>query len=131
MRLNLFAKKALPLSGAPVVRRLKSYSGQSGYVYQYSYEGKRAIDGGIEFVFQVSADRKISHPVSVLMEDVALRAWEQAHARTLSSNERYGIAKMALFQAFDERTDPARMKEDVRVRASDVDSLAATLGLAE
>ena len=38
---NFFTKKPLPLTGAPAVRRLKSYSAQSGYVYQYFYEGQR------------------------------------------------------------------------------------------
>ena len=38
---NFFSKKPLPLTGAPAVRRLKSYSAQSGYVYQYFYEGQR------------------------------------------------------------------------------------------
>jgi hypothetical protein len=130
---NLFAKETSPLTGAPAVRRLKSYSAQSGYVYQYFYEGQRAFRGGgesgAEFVFTVSADRKTSHPVSVLVAESALRAWEQAHARTLSSTERYAVSKMALFQAFDERATPDLMKQEVRVRAADVAAILETLGL--
>ena len=126
---NLFTKKALALSGAPSVRRLKSYSAQSGYVYQYVWEGRRAAPGGTEYVFDVSADRRTSHAVTVVLADAALRAWEQAHARTLLPNECYAIAKMALFQAFDERPTPALMQQPVHVRASDVAALIEQLGL--
>ena len=126
---NFRAKKALPLTGAPAVRRLKTYSAQSGYVYQYYWEGRRELPAAIEYVFDVSADRKTSHPVSVTVEDAALCEWEQAHARTLSANERYAIAKLALFQAFDERATPALMQQPVRVRAADVAAIIAQLGL--
>ena len=130
---NFFRKKTAPLSGAPGVRRLKTYSAQSGYVYQYFYEGQRPMEGGgesgTEFVFTVSADRKSFHPVSVPVGESALREWEEAHGRTLSSNERYAISKLALFQAFDERATPLMMKQDVRVRAADVAAIIETLGL--
>lgn len=130
---NLFAKKTRPLTGAPAVRRLKTYSAESGYVYQYFHEGQRPFrrngEIGTEFVFTVSADRKISHSVSVLLAEGAIRAWEQAHARTLSSTECYAVSKMALFQAFDERATPELMEQDVRVRAADVEALIETLGL--
>ena len=130
---NFFTRKTSPLTGAPAVRRLKSHSAQSGYVYQYFYEGQRPYRGGgengTEFVFKVSADRKTFHPVSVLVAESALRVWEQAHARTLSSAERYAVSKMALFQAFDERATPDLMKQEVRVRAADVEAIIETLGL--
>ena len=130
---NFFSKKPLPLTGAPAVRRLKSYSAQSGYVYQYFYEGQRPFrssgESGIEFVFTVSADRKAFHPVSVLVSESALLGWEQAHDHALSSTERYAISKMALFQAFDERATPDLMKQEVRVRAADVAAINETLGL--
>jgi hypothetical protein len=130
---NFFSKKITALTGAPAVRRLKTYSAQSGYVYQYFYQGQRPFhsggESGAEFVFTVSADRKTSHPVSVLVAEDSLRAWEQAHARTLSSTERYAVSKMALFQAFDERATPDLMKQDVRVRHADVEAIIASLGL--
>jgi len=130
---DFFTRKPLPLTGAPAVRRLKTYSAQSGYVYQYYYDGQRQLLSGgehcVEYVFTVSADRKTSHPVSVLVAEGSLRAWEQAHARELSSTERYAIAKMALFQAFDERAAPDLMKQEVRVRAADVEAIIDALGL--
>ena len=124
----------MPLTGAPAVRRLKSYSAQSGYVYQYFYEGQRPFrsggESGIEFVFTVSADRKdISSGERAGERRRALLAWEQAHDHPLSSTERYAISKMALFQAFDERATPDLMKQEVRVRAADVAAINETLGL--
>ena len=130
---NFFSRKNhAPLTGAPAVRRLKTYSAQSGYVYQYFYEGQRPLRGpenGTEFVFNVSADRKTWHPVSVLVGDGAVHEWERAHARQLSSTERYAVSKMALFQAFDERAAPELMKSEVRVRNADVEAIIESLGL--
>jgi hypothetical protein len=127
------SRKPQPLTGAPAVRRQKTYSGQSGYVYQYYYEGhrpyKRERENGTEHVFDVSGDRKTSLPVSVLVSDRAIEDWESRHGRTLYSSERYAIAKMALFQAFDERPDPAAMNADVRVGAADVEAIVIALGI--
>ena len=36
---------------------------------------------------------------------------------------------MSLFQAFDERAEPALMKDAVHVRAADVEAIVETLGL--
>ena len=128
-----FRKKEAPLSGAPAVRRQKTYSAESGYVYQYFYEGQRPAqrDGktGVQFVFNVSADRKSSFPVSVFVSDDVLESWQQRHARQLGSTERYAIAKMSLFRAFDQRPAPDAMREEVRVQAEDIESILATLDI--
>jgi hypothetical protein len=130
---KFFSKKETPLTGAPPVRRLKTYSAQSGYVYQYCYEGQRpfhrAGKSGMEFVFALSSDRKTWRPVKVLLADGAVADWQAAHTRELSATERYAIAKMALFQAFDERETPALLKNDIEVQSADVDAIAETLGL--
>jgi hypothetical protein len=130
---SLFNKKPQPLLGTPAVRRLKTYSAASGYVYQYYYEGHRdfrsGAENGTEFVFSLSADRKNWHPTSVLVSDQAVRTWESSHARQLSSTERYAVAKIALFQAFDERAQPALMHDEVRVRNADIEGIVETLGL--
>ncbi len=122
-----------PLSGAPAVRRLKSYSAASGYVYQYFYDGRRPVergrDAGVEYVFSVTADRKSWFPVSVFVSRSAVRQWEAAHGRTLKDTEWYAVAKMSLFQAFDERPAPEALHEEVRVRAVDVEDILERLGL--
>jgi hypothetical protein len=130
---RFFNKAKMPLSGAPAVRRMKTYSAQSGYVYQYFYDGYRTLDASgeriTEFVFQISADRKTWNDLSVLVSASAVESWEKANARELSATERYAIAKIALFQAFDERPGPAQMREHVRVRNADIDGIVETLGL--
>ena len=124
-----FARKPSPLTGAPAVRRQKTYSARTGYVYQYFYEGQRAAhpQPGAEFVFDVSADRKTSTPVSVFVLESAVEAWQREHGRALASTELYAVAKMALFQAFDERADPAAMRGAVRVDAGAVADILRTL----
>jgi hypothetical protein len=130
---RFFARKQRPLTGAPAVRRQKTHSAQSGYVYQYYYEGhrpyKRDRDAGDEYVFEVSADRKTSMLISVLVSETAIQDWQERHGRTLYSSERYAVAKMALFQAFDERSDPAAMSAAVRVRSADIEAILITLGI--
>jgi len=129
---HLFQKTPAPLTGAPAVRRMKTYSAQSGYVYQYYFEGHRAFaarEPGTEFVFQISADRKEWHPVSVCVGEAATRAWETAQSRQLSPTEHYAVAKMALFAAFDERPAPAHMKDPILVRKADFEAILETLDL--
>jgi hypothetical protein len=130
---SFFAKKKQPLSGIPSIRRLKTYTAQSGYVYHYFYEGHRDFragdDHGLEFVFSISPDRKSWHDTAVLLSAAAVAQWEQSHARELSSTERYAVAKMALFQAFDERPEPVQMKGEVRVRAADIEAIIDNLDL--
>jgi len=130
---GLIHKKKAALAGAPPVRRMKTYSAESGYVYQYFYDGYRpyatGAESGMEYVFSISGDRKTWDNTAILIADETLRTWEAAHERTLNSTERYAVAKLALFQAFDERTSPSQMKEAVRVRAADVDGIIEKLGL--
>jgi hypothetical protein len=122
---KLFGKKPAPLTGVPAIRRMKTYSAQSGYVYQYFYEGRR----GVEYVFSISADRNQWNDCSVFVEDETIRAWEQSNGRELTSSERYAIAKMSLFQAFDEREKPESMKEPVRMSRQEAEAIIETLDL--
>jgi hypothetical protein len=129
---KLRGKRPAPLAGAPPARRRKTYSARSGYVYLYRFEGYRQTARGsgesTEFVFEVSADRKTFQPVSVFIAGSATAAWEDEHHR-LNSNERYAIAKMALFQAFDEREEPRLLRQPVIVRRADAESILDTLGI--
>jgi hypothetical protein len=126
-------KKEAPLTGAPEVRRQKTHSAESGYVYQYFYEGQRAsVRGGysgIQFVFDVSADRKTSFPGSVFVSDASVEHWERDHGRSLTSTERYAIAKLALFAAFDRCAEPAAMHDEVIVGSAEVDEFLERLSI--
>jgi hypothetical protein len=129
---NPFKRKPSPLTGAPALRRMKTYSAQTGYVYQYYYQGHRPFrsgsESGVEFVFEISSDRKTWNQIAVRAADSAIRPWEEAHARELSSTERYAVAKMALFQAFDERP-VSQMKDEIIVRHADLQLILETLDL--
>jgi hypothetical protein len=127
------AKRPAPLVGAPAVRRQKTYSAESGYVYQYYYQGYRSIvrDGaaGAEFVFEVSTDRHTTCAVTVFLPERVIQAWEREHDRGLNATERYAVAKMALFQAFDERETPAEMRVPVNVRVADIAGILEKLDI--
>jgi hypothetical protein len=92
------------------VRRVKTYSAANGYVYQYCfYEVNRLADerGPIgEFIYAISADRKSSFGLRILVRQSALEDWAKANGRALTSSEEYAVAKMRLFQAFDEGQVP-------------------------
>ena len=122
-----------PLRGAPQVRREKAYSADTGYVYQYFYEGyrdaERAGDPGREYVFDVTSDRASRFPVTVFLSRRAIEAWRQAHRSELSPTEQYAVVKMSLFQTFDERTDFGGTAVDVVVSAADIETHTATLEL--
>ena len=87
---------------------MKAYTGGQGYVYQYYFVGKRDALAGdpyapaTEYIFDTSADRKITFAVSVFLPGEALTTWAANHGRPLNEAEQYGAAKMRLFQAFDE-----------------------------
>jgi hypothetical protein len=86
------------------IRRMKTYTGEQGYVYQYYFVGKRATSGeaGTEFIFDVTADRKSTYAVTVVLPEKLVRDWSARHGRDLTDAEQYGAVKMRLFQGFDE-----------------------------
>jgi len=92
------------------VRRVKSYSAANGYVYQYCfYEVNRILHDNSpagEFIYAVSADRKTTFGLRIVVRQTALEAWAEANGRPLTSGEEYAVAKMRLFQAFDEGAVP-------------------------
>ena len=115
-----------PLVGGPVGPRVKTYSAASGYVYQYAFTGQRVRPGVIEYVFDVSWDRTRYHAISVWISDEALAPWSAGNGRTLTSSERYGVAKMALRNAFDERA-PAGMTGRIEPGPSEVSAILVEL----
>lgn len=104
------------------VRRLKTYTGAQGYVYQYYFVGKRtALPDDLEapateFVFDVTSDRKVTYAVSVFLPERTIVSWSAAHGRPLNDAEQYAAVKMRLFRAFDEiedvKADGRRLKID-------------------
>jgi hypothetical protein len=95
----------------PPVRRVKTYTGAQGYVYQYYFVGQRpsiADDPeapATEFIFDVTSDRKVTYAVSVFLPQKVLTTWSQTHGRPLNEAEQYAAVKLRLFRAFDELED--------------------------
>ena len=115
------------------VRRMKTYTGGQGYVYQHYFVGKRpAVESdtpATEYIFDVTSDRKTTYSVSVLVETKALHAWTQAHGRAPTEAEEYGAAKMRLFRAFDEVEDMMAEGRQLRVGLAELEEAFTTLGV--
>jgi hypothetical protein len=109
---------------------LKTYTGQTGYVYQYYFVGQRPAPDDdpeapcAEYVFDVTSDRKTTFAVSIFLPPEALDAWSANHGRNLSEPEQYAAAKLRLLQAFDELSD---MLHDGRRLQMDAELLSTLL----
>ncbi len=100
-----------PMPRPDAVRRVKSYSAADGYVYQYYFfEGNRAQRSG--------------SPGG---------AWAKLNGRPLTSSEEYAVAKMRLFQAFDEGSVQAppdgQQAAEVLVDESNLEEFLKQLGI--
>jgi hypothetical protein len=117
------------------VRRLKTYAGAQGYVYQYYFVGKRAAlpddseAPATEFVFDVTADRKLTYAVSVFLAQKALEAWQISHRRPLNEAEQYAAAKLRLFRAFDELEDVMAQGRRLTIEPSLLEQALSSLGV--
>jgi hypothetical protein len=89
------------------IRRLKTYAGTQGYVYQYYFVGKRpaATTDASEYVFDVTSDRKTTYAVNIILSRQVVAAWADTHGRFLTDAEQYAAVKLRLFRAFDEIED--------------------------
>lgn len=117
------------LRGTPAVRRMKNYAALSGYAYKYFYEGYRDCGGRREYRFTVSGDRKTWFPLAVSLRAGSAERWEEEHGRRLDDRERYAVAKLALFSAFDERPNPEAARAEVEVTAEEAARLLERLQL--
>ncbi len=126
-----FATSTKPMT----VRRLKTYTGSQGYVYQYYFVGSRpslpAASGApaTEYVFDVTSDRKTTYSVSVFLHNEASTSWAASHGRQLTSAEQYSAAKLRLMQAFDEIEDMMAHGRSLSVDSALLQELLSTLGV--
>ncbi len=117
------------------VRRLKTYTGAQGFVYQYYFVGKRpalAADPeapATEFVFDVTSDRKLTCAISVFLSQKVLESWNAAHGRPLNDAEQYAAVKMRLFRAFDELEDVKGQGRRLSLDVASLDEALANLGV--
>jgi len=123
------------MSQNPTVRRVKTYTGSQGYVYQYYFVGKRSAlpddpeAPATEFIFNVTSDRKLTYAVSVFLPDSSRDAWNQSHGRPLNEAEQYAAAKLRLFRAFDELEDVKEHGRRVTIDLGLLEEALASLGV--
>lgn len=115
------------------VRRLKTYTGSQGYVYQYYFVGQRpAAESGrpaTEYIFDVTSDRKTTYAVSVFLPQQVVAARNHAHGHALKDSEQYAAAKLRLFRAFDEVEDMQAAGRQLQISLSFLEECLATLGV--
>jgi hypothetical protein len=115
------------------VHRLKTYASDSGRVYEYYFVEKRpapaCFGGAIEYVYEVSSDRRSAFAVSILVMDEAVADWSARHKPPLDDNERYAAAKLALQRAFDEIADLRQSGRQLQVGPEKLEELLAPLDL--
>lgn len=123
------------MSPDKAIRRLKTYAGTQGYVYQYYFVGQRAALAddpeapATEFVFDVTADRKLTYAVSVFLLENAASVWTATHGRPLTDAEQYAAAKLRLFRAFDELEDMKAQGRRLVIDAAMIEEALGSLGV--
>lgn len=115
------------------VRRVKTHSAQTGYVYEYYFVGQRRAlpeeAPATEFIFDVSSDRKTRYAVSVFLPDAALSGWAGSHGRALTEPEQYAAAKLRLLRGFDDIEDMLHSGRRLTLDAGELEELLSGLGV--
>jgi hypothetical protein len=115
------------------VRRVKSYSSATGTVYNYYFfetrASRRGFHAGTDYVYMVGADRGNAFPLGVFVRRDAVEKWGQRAGRPLTGTEEYAVAKMRLFQAFDEIEGLAAGPRELIVDESNLDALLGQLSI--
>lgn len=114
------------------IRRLKTYAGSQGYVYQYYFVGQRpvpAAEEATEYIFDVTSDRKQTYAVSVLLPRAIVLSWAESHRRPLADSEQYAAVKLRLFRAFDEVEDMQAQGRHLQLDQSFLGEALKSLGI--
>ena len=116
---------------------MKTYTAESGYVYQFYFVGRReALSGApeapaAEFIFDVTRDRKTMFAISVFLGAGPLNDWAATHGRALTEPEQYAAAKMRLLRGFDEigSLDLRQHPRHLSISSAELENLLSELGL--
>src|SRR6202790_4088182 len=107
--------------------RVKSYSAATGYVYQYYFyeveKSKRGAAAGTEFVYMASVDRNDFFPGCVFGDNNPQEKYSARAAREFTGRYEYSVAKMNLFQPFDEMEGLSTKATVLLVDESNLDTL--------
>jgi hypothetical protein len=114
---------------------MKTYTADTGYVYQYYFVGKREALAdapeapATEYVFDVTADRKSLFAMSVFLRADALEAWAFSHGRSLTEAEQYAAAKLRLLHGLDEIQDLSQNSRRLALGPEEIESVLSPLDL--
>ena len=107
--------------------RWKRYAAQSGYLYEYVFEGvELAKPSALDYQFRVRPAADAQIVLRITVEKELLQPWIRGH-RELDETECFGIAKLALQRAFDQAAEPGALISIVRVSRSDMESYCREL----
>ncbi len=113
--------------------RVKSYSAATGFVYQYYFyeveKKQRGAVTGTEYVYMASVDRKHVFPVRIFVSKQALDKLSAQTGREFTGTEEYAVAKMRLFQGFDEVEELSAKTPELLVDESNLEALLSELDL--
>ncbi len=118
-----------------VVRRLKTYTSESGNVYEYYFVGKRPaladepLAFATEFIFDVKSATQPTFAISIFLREKVVETWQHQTGRNLADVEQYALAKMKLFWAFNEIENLAETSRKFAIKAEELNSLIAELGI--
>jgi hypothetical protein len=129
---RLFPRQPEP-GGALRTGRQKTYSADSGYVYQYVLlsfrQHRRGGEELHEYTFEVSGGPGRKSNIAVILRSSVLHTWIRDHDREFSASERYGIAKITLKRELDSAENPASLPASVSPDVGQVDDICRFLGL--
>ena len=123
------------------IRRLKTYAGSQGYVYQYYFVGKPPAavpdsdqsdvlrSDANEYVFDVTSDRKLTYAVSIFLSHKVVASWAESHEHTLSDSEQYAAVKMRWFRAFDELDEMPSHGRQLEIDSESLEQSLRSLGV--
>ena len=116
-------------------RRTKSYAAETGIVYRYFFEARRAtvrpagLGPGSDYIFVLTANQGRPFALRVFVSERAIAAWRLARGRQLDPREQYALAKMRLFRAFDQLAKLEHESLNLVVDETNVEELLAPLDL--
>jgi len=118
-----------------VIRRLKTYTSESGNVYEYYFVGKRpalpdeALGPATEFIFDVRFSSQPTLALSIFLREEIIERWQSQNGRNLLEPEQYALAKMKLFQAFDETENLGEAGRKLTLQAEELEYFLLELGI--
>ncbi len=117
------------------VRRLKTYTAETGRTYEHYFVGSRpALEHdpfapATEYIFDAMTEQKPRFAVSVFLTSSAVDAWQDEHGRELVDAEKYAAAKMKLMRGLDAEEDLIPGATRLLVHAQELSQLLAELGV--